>query len=108
MFPQRGTSVEGFVTDVTAERLLSRVGPYMFSHVSFQFETLPTKVAAVRSLSCVHPHVVLQIALTGYVFATYVTVKVSFALLGLAFMCLEVPREHSFFCEYEVAYVASV
>lgn len=93
---------------MTAERLLSRVGSYMFCHVSFQLKTLPTEVAAVGSLSCVYSHVVLQIALTWYVFATYVTVKVSLAVMRLAFVRLEVPCKHTFFGEYVVAYVAAV
>lgn len=108
MFPQSGTSVERFVADVTAERLLSRVSPYMFCHVSFQFEALAAEMAAVGSFPCVNPHVVLQIALTGDVFATYVTVKVSPAFLRLAFVRLEVPRKQCFFGKDVVAYVAAV
>lgn len=88
---------------MTAEGLLSCVRSYMFCHVPFQFKTLSTEMAAVGSFACVHSHVVLQIALAWYVFATYVTVKVAFA-----FVCLEVPCKHSFFGEYVVAYVAAV
>lgn len=80
----------------------------MFRHMSFQFKTLAAEVAAVRSLSCMYSHVVLQIALTGYMFATYVTVKVCLVVKRLAFMRLEVPCKHSFFGEYVVAYVAAI
>lgn len=65
-------------------------------------------MAAVGSLSRVDSHVVLQVALTGDVFATYVTVKVPFAVMWLAFVRLEVPCKHWLFGEYVVAYVASV
>lgn len=108
MFPQRGAPVEGFVTDVAAERLLSCVSPYVFCHVSFQLKTLAAEMAAVRPLSCVNSHVVLQVALTGDVFPADVTVEVAFAVLRLAFVRLEVPRQHRLFGEDVVAYMAAV
>lgn len=61
---------------MTAEGLLSCVGPYMFRHVTLQFKTLAAEITVVGPLPCVYSHVVLQVALTGDLFATNVTVKV--------------------------------
>lgn len=65
VFPQSGASVVRLAVDVAGERLLSCVGPHVLRHVSFQFETLGAELTAVGSFSLVHPHVVLQMALTG-------------------------------------------
>lgn len=108
VFPQGGASVEGFVTDVAAEGLLSGVSPQVFGHVALQLEALPAVMAAVGPLPGVDPHVVLQVALAGDVLATDVTVEVALAVFGFALVHLEVPRQHDLFGEDVVADVAAV